>query len=252
MELGQLAPVPASARGTEHFYQHIAGQLRHAILSGAVAPAERLPNEVDLAEIFHTSRATVREALRVLDAEGLITTRKGVKGGSFVAQPSAADTAERLRADLNRLSPSLSLDDFMEIRSFIEVPGARLAAIRRTPEELRVLMSTIPTTRARLDDQEFYGANRDFHSELIRMCHNPLMRLTADPMFHVLQTGLDRTRLPHRFHATVAQHHRDIAAAVTDGEGDRAADLMSAHLDWLKVRYRRVWRNHTDDVGGTR
>jgi DNA-binding FadR family transcriptional regulator len=223
-------------------YERIAEQLRSLIVSGEIRPEHRLPSESDLAEMFGASRATVREALRCVAAEGLITTRKGMTGGSFATSPSAADTSERLRLGLNLLSPSLSLEDFMEIRAFLEVPGSRLAASRRTDEEMASLASTMPGRPVPSSDIEYHESNRDFHFVLIEMCHNPLLRLTAQPMFLVLQTGLDRTRLPHNFHTTVLRHHRAIAVAVQEQECDLAAQLMAEHLEWLTPRYRRVWR----------
>ncbi|SRR5216683_1959487 len=223
-------------------YERIAEQLRSSIVSGEIRPEHRLPNEIDLAGSFGASRATVREALRCLAAEGLIRTRKGMTGGSFVTSPSAAETSERLRLGLNLLSPSLSLEDFMEIRSFLEVPGSRMAASRRTEEEVAALTGTMPSGQAPGSDDEYYESNRDFHLVLIVMGHNPLLRVTAEPMFLVLQTCLDRTRLGHSFHTAVGRHHRAIADAVGEQDCDLAAQLMAEHLEWLTPRYRRVWR----------
>lgn len=220
----------------------IAERLRSLIFSGGLRQDDRLPNEIELAAIFATSRATVREALRGLAAEGLIVTRKGVNGGSFVTTPSADDTSERLRLALNLLSPSLSLEHFMEIRSFLEVPGSRSAAARRTEEEAASLQSSTPADQPRSGDVELYDRNRDFHFLIIEMCHNPLLRVAAEPMFLVLQTCLDRSRLGHSFHATVDRHHQAISGAVRDQDGDLAAQLMAEHLEWLTPRYRRVWR----------
>ncbi|MGH3039100.1 MAG: FadR/GntR family transcriptional regulator, partial [Gaiellaceae bacterium] len=68
-------------------YEQVNDQLRELIVSGELAPGERLPNEAVLAREFGVSRATVREALRILTAQNLIRTTKGAGGGSYVTLP---------------------------------------------------------------------------------------------------------------------------------------------------------------------
>jgi DNA-binding FadR family transcriptional regulator len=237
-------PVDKNEAAARYSYEHIAEQLRSAILSQDFMPGSRLPNENELSEMFKVSRTTVREALRGLAAENLITTRKGTAGGSFVTEPSVAQLAERLQVGLSMLASTtrISLDHFMELRRLLEVPSADLAAERRTGDDLALLEETIPPPRGALSDQEQYCSNRDFHFVIIDICHNPLLRLAVEPMFVVLQTCLDRTRLPANFHTTVTRQHRAIAGAIQARDGDLACKLMQDHLDWLHPRYRRVWQ----------
>jgi DNA-binding FadR family transcriptional regulator len=237
-------PVDKSETGSRHSYEQITEQLRSAILSQDFLPGSRLPNENDLSEMFQVSRTTVREALRGLAAEHLITTRKGTTGGSFVTEPTVAQLAERLRVGLSMLALTtrISLDNFMELRRLLEVPSADLAAARRTGEDLALMEETIPPPRGSLSDKEQYQSNRDFHFVIIDICHNPLLRLAVEPMFVVLQTCLDRARLPASFHTTVTRQHRGIANAIQARDGDLASQLMQEHLDWLHPRYRRVWQ----------
>jgi GntR family transcriptional repressor for pyruvate dehydrogenase complex len=239
-----LVSDPGSDTDNGHAYERIAGQLRSAILSRATPPGARLPKENELAAIFGVSRATVREALRSLAAEDLITTRKGATGGSFVAEPSIEQLSDRLRAGLSMLTPTsaISLEQFMELRRFLEISASRVAATRRTSEEVAILSSAVPSRLDSLSEEEHYHHNRDFHFVLAEMCHNPLLLLAAEPVFLVLQTCLDRTKMQAGFHRTVSRHHRAIARAVHDQAGDLAAELMAEHLAWLEPCYRRVWR----------
>jgi GntR family transcriptional repressor for pyruvate dehydrogenase complex len=168
-----LIPDADNADG-KHAYARVAAQLRAALLSNAMPVGARLPNEMQLAEIFEVSRATVREALRSLAADNLITTRKGVTGGSFVSEPSVHQLSQRLQVGLKLLTSAtnLSVDQFMELRTSLEVPAARAAAERRTEEELEPLASTAPSKVSSLADEKHYNLNRDFHFVIIGR-HSP-------------------------------------------------------------------------------
>jgi GntR family transcriptional repressor for pyruvate dehydrogenase complex len=76
-------------------FDHIVGQIRDAISSGGIQPGERLPSERDLGVAFGVSRTTLREALRALEAQGVIEIRTGSRGGAFVAEPSSDLVAAR-------------------------------------------------------------------------------------------------------------------------------------------------------------
>jgi len=242
-------PVDKGETAARHGYEQVAEQLRSAILSQDFRPGSRLPNENELSEMFQVSRTTVREALRALAAEKLITTRKGTTGGSFVTEPSIGQLTERLQVGLRLLASTtrISLDNFMELRQLLEVPSAGLAAARRTGDDLALLEETIPSPGRALPDQEQYHRNRDFHFVIIDICHNPLLRLAVEPMFVVLQTCLDRGKLPATFHTTVTRQHRAIAYAIQARDSALADRLMHEHLDWLHPRYRRVWRAGAPD-----
>jgi DNA-binding FadR family transcriptional regulator len=225
-------------------YQRVTAQLRSAILSQAMPVGAKLPNEIDLAEIFGVSRTTVREALRNLAADNLIVTRKGATGGSFVAEPSIEQLGERLQVGLALLTTAtnLSLEQFMQLRQYLEIPAARDAAVRRAQKEIDALTSMAPTNSKALPDAEHYSLNRDFHFVVVEMCHNPLLSFSAGPVFLVLQTCLDRSKLNEGFHTSVTRQHRAIAKAIRNGDGANASALMAEHLAWLEPRYRRIWR----------
>ncbi len=113
-------------------YRQVADDLRGQIMRGAVAAGERLPSESELGIAFGVSRSTVREALRVLASEHLIETRRGVRGGSFVAAPDPARIVEDIGGALGVLvtTPHLRMEDLLEARLLLEPAAARLAAQR--------------------------------------------------------------------------------------------------------------------------
>jgi DNA-binding FadR family transcriptional regulator len=225
-------------------YEVVADRLRSEILQGTRPPGARLSNEIVLAEELGVSRATVREALRLLGAENLIRTAKGAGGGSFVTIPSADHLSESLRSGLGRLATAehVTLEELLEARELLEVPAARLAARRRADEDVVRLREAIPPEPLRLGTQEQFVVNRDFHSVVIEACGNTMLAVAAQPIFEVLQTHLSRSRLGRRFHISINEHHRAVADAIDQADEAAAGDLMVEHLAFLRPYYEQAWR----------
>jgi GntR family transcriptional regulator, transcriptional repressor for pyruvate dehydrogenase complex len=228
-------------------YEQIADQLRELILTGRLEPGERLPTESELAASFGVSRATVREALRMLAAENLIRTGKGPAGGSFVIRPSATQLAGYLSANIQLLASAndISLADLLEAREQLEAPAARLAAERRVAEDLERLRSSIPHGETGLDVDEQFAVNRDFHSIMLDAAGNPLLKIAVQPIFMVLQSHLPRDQVRPRDNRMIAAGHERIAAAVEAGDPDEAEVAMREHLADLRPLYERVWKRAT-------
>jgi GntR family transcriptional repressor for pyruvate dehydrogenase complex len=190
------------------------------------------------------SRATVREALRLLGAENLIRTAKGARGGSFVTVPSANHLSDSLRSGLGRLASTehVTLDELLEARELLEVPAARLAARRRSDEDVERLRASIPGEPLKLGTQEQFVYNRNFHSVVIDACGNTMLGFAAQPIFEVLQTHLARSTLGRRFHRAINDHHRAVADAIDAGDEDAAGEQMHDHLQFLRPYYETAWR----------
>jgi DNA-binding FadR family transcriptional regulator len=200
-----------------------------------------------LAEELGVSRATVREALRLLGAENLIRTAKGAGGGSFVTVPSPDHLSASLRSGLDRLALAqhVTLDELLEARELLEVPAAQLAARRRAEEDVTRLRQSIPGEPLRLTTEEQFVYNRDFHSVVIEACGNTMLAVAAQPIFEVLQTHLSRSKLGRGFHRAINVHHRAVADAIEAGDEDAAGRQMYDHLEFLRPYYEQAWRAAT-------
>jgi DNA-binding FadR family transcriptional regulator len=218
--------------------------LREVIFSGALPQGGRLPTEIQLASDFGVSRATVREALRLLAAHGLLRTAKGQTGGSYVTLPTIDDMSKSLSSNIALLADArdLTLREFTEVRRLLEVPAARLAARRRHDDDLEQLRATIPAGRPALDTQTEFLHNRDFHATLIECCDYRLLQLAVQPVFSALQTSLLRSSLPHAFHRSIRMHHAKILEAIEAGDEDGAAGQMENHLEFLVPYYEKAWK----------
>ena len=115
--------------------QQIADELRALIVSGKLSEGESIGREPDLVERFGVSRPSLREALRILEAEGLITVVRGVYGGVIVHEPSQRMTART--ASLVLRARNVSLADVFEARALVEPLAARMIAVQARPARRR-------------------------------------------------------------------------------------------------------------------
>lgn len=236
------SPASVPVRRIGKAFEQVADQLRELIASGILAPGQRLPTETTLAAQFGVSRATVREALRLLSAHNLVRTAKGVGGGSYVNVPTVERVSELLSSNLSLMGVELSLDALLEARELLEVPAAGLAANRRTQDDIEALQRAIPEAPLTLSVEEQFVHNREFHFRLVEAAGNPILSIAAQPIFIVLQTHLRRARLTDAAHRHINEEHREIASALESRDAMAAEDAMRRHLASLRPGYERAWK----------
>ena len=210
----------------------LAGLLREKLLRGELPEGADLPAERDLGEQSGVSRATVREALRILDIECLIDTRVGRNGGSFVARPTRA-TIERSVGIFIR-GQRIRLEAVLETRSAIEPSSARFAALHRTEDGLAELENCHRTLeRAALagDIPAYVQANLDWHVQVVRTSHNELLiafiSAVAQPIYEAsVVEGFNSPQVRQ----AVIRAHRSVMDAIRDRDGDAAERRMARHV----------------------
>lgn len=236
------APVPA--------YAEIAAGLRARILAGEFRPGDRLPVEPDLSAEHGVSRGTVREALRLLASQNLVTTTRGVAGGSFVSHPRPDQITEYLATSLNLLAldDRVTVDQLLEIREMLEVPAAGLAAARGGEGGRAELRGSLFDPGG-LDPAEIFAPNRHFHTVLLRMAGNPFLEVVAQPVFRVLDERFLRENAPPRFWHGVDRDHREILSRVEAGDEAGAREACRAHLENLRETYTAIDRTRPGGDG---
>src|SRR3954453_14791260 len=127
-------------------FDDVVDQLREAIYAGRIRPGERLPGERQLCEVFGVGRPTLREALRSLEAVGLIEVRPGKAGGSYAATPSESTVGDALAALVNLRGASL--EDLAEFRLDFEGENAAWAARRADAGDIGALETIVAEARA--------------------------------------------------------------------------------------------------------
>lgn len=231
-------------------YEQVYDQLRELIMRGELARDQRLPGEAELAREFGVSRGTVREALRLLAAHNLIRTAKGAGGGSFVTLPTAHHVSEVLQANIRLLNESheVTAEEMLETRELLETFAARMAAGRRTAEDLERLRACIIDDPAELGTERQHLANTSFHTALLAASGNTLLTIAAQPVFGILQTNMRRREIEPQTLAKVNKDHIAILGAVAAGDGDAAARHMRRHLTMLRKTYVRLWTHHGESA----
>jgi DNA-binding FadR family transcriptional regulator len=243
MNDSRVIPPPTILNASAQVAQHLRGM----IVRGELPLGTKLPTELELAESFGVSRATVREALRTLGAQNMIRTTRGAHGGSQVAAPSLGSMTEVLQSNLALLleADDVTLSDFLEARQTLEVPAVRLAAENRSDADLARLEETLVQDAGALSTGDQFELHRDFHATILDACGNRLLALATQPIFVVLQTRVARSRASRDFQASITRDHHAIADAVREGDPDRAAREMEQHLNLLRSHYERIWEPST-------
>jgi DNA-binding FadR family transcriptional regulator len=153
-------------------HEPVAEQIRQAIFRGLIAPGHKLPSEREMAEQFQTSRVTLREALRALEKEGLITIKAGAAGGAFVA-----DLDNTLRALAESLNTVVKLSfaksaNLTEMGSILEPEITKLATLRATPEDLLAIQAVVIAQEHELEGGELSRKlDMDFHRCVAEAAH---------------------------------------------------------------------------------
>lgn len=223
-------------------YERVAEELRSMIVLGELRPGDRLPSEGELTARMAVSRGTLREALRVLSTQKLLTSVRGVGGGTFIAEPSTSDVADYLQTSLSMLSRSqVSVGQLLQVRSMLEVPAAGLAARQRTGADLDNLAATVVVVNEAAEGNEVdWSVNSRFHVLLLHATGNPLLDVVARPIFSVLQTRFLRDRAEPTFWRHVATEHAEILEHVRNGDATAASRAMRNHLGNLRETYTRI------------
>ncbi|WP_020120328.1 FadR/GntR family transcriptional regulator [Streptomyces canus] len=222
-------------------YEIVAERILEFIAEARLVPGDRMPTENDLAQQLDTSRAVVREAVKILSALGRVRAHKG--RGLFVAD----DEGMLITSRWGGFFRPVDLDHVLmlfEFRRVQEMAAAKLAATRATPAELRAIEVAMQQCRygyAHGDVDVFNQADDDFHAALAAASHNTFLGSAVR----------DARRLQRQSSAigihdslgegtpAAVEEHEAIYRAIRDGHPDEAAQATAVHLDRTLEDYRR-------------
>src|SRR3954451_12470306 len=204
----------------------IVGQIKAAIRQGRLAPGDQLPGERVLTKQLRGSRVSVRDALRMLEAHGLVEVRVGARGGAFVTAPAPKLVGDGF-ADMLRMA-EVSPADVTEMRLVFELALLPLAVERATEDDLEELTAICDASEA-----EGFPVVRsaEFHTRLAQCTHNDALALFAEwfhqPLLRSLQVA---KRVAPEMGGAGTVEHRELVEAMRDRDVARAVTIMSAHL----------------------
>jgi len=215
----------------------IVSQIERAIFAAELSAGDRLQSERELAEQFGVSRITVRDALRVLEARGLIRVKVGAMGGAFVADANTDRVAESI-STMIRLK-RMTLSELAEARKVVEAATAELAAQRADAASLSRLQQNVERSRPLLREPMTHAdASMDFHVELARAARNEVLEATVEAYRELLVPAIRDLRDEKSGRAT-QKAHEELVEAVRRHDSEGARDLMLTHLADFEKRLRR-------------
>jgi len=220
--------------------QQIADELRRLIIAGELDEGDSLGHEPDLIERFGVSRPSLREALRILETEGLISVIRGVQGGVVVHRPDHRLTART--AALVLQARNVSLADVFEARTIIEPEAVRLAASHRGHRgSAKALRALIAEQVEVIDDPDaFAHANARFHRELVGMAGNQTLTIVAEMLNEVVERAV----------SVVSHHDGDEGSLATRRRGVRSQERLAELVEAGEAdAAQEHWRTHMAVVG---
>jgi len=212
-------------------YEEVADFLKNQIMSGVYKAGDRLPSIRELGETLGVGQSTVREAISSLKTMGLVTMRQGE--GTFVTHFDPSD----LLAALENIRPVTQQDiiSLLEVRKIIETGIVRLAAKRRTEEDLKKIEEALQEMEAALHNEEL-GEQADwrFHYFIAVASHNPILESVMQSISETMGKSLkavrqklyESTGYPERLFS----EHKDIYQAIADQDPKKAEETMLYHL----------------------
>ena len=208
----------------------VADQIQSQILSRQISPGDRLPTERELGETFHVSRTVIREAIRALEAQGLVVTQTG--SGTYVRAIQGDDVANSLGMFINTQGKSFSLDSLMEIRRVLEIQVVELATKRATQEDINNLEIILDKMCQNKNDTDIFSKwDFEFHKVVAQASNNPLFGILISPLneaiFEIIWTG---STTPGAIEEACT-FHQMIINSIKERNVQKAKDAMQAHLD---------------------
>jgi GntR family transcriptional regulator, transcriptional repressor for pyruvate dehydrogenase complex len=207
----------------------VAEKLRNLIIEGKVVEGTTFPSEKELVLQLGVSRATLREALRMLETEGLISTKTGPKGGISVRRPGTANLTRSL--DLLLQLESTPFSHLLEARRMLEPLCANFAAERITTGEIEQLRASLELMRQSVDDLELYLKYQlQFHLAIFAAAHNDVLRLYTTSIGELITSQTAKIGLTEKQRLIGVKAGEGILAALVAHNGALASRRAEAHL----------------------
>jgi GntR family transcriptional repressor for pyruvate dehydrogenase complex len=216
--------------------QQIADELRTLIVSGKLSDGESLGREPDLVERFGVSRPSLREALRILETEGLIRVVRGLHGGVVVQSPDQRMTART--AALVLQSRNVSLADVFEARGMLEPLAAKtVASSRRRKSAANELVRLIDEEWEALEDPDAFGpANARFHERLVALAGNQTLSILTEMLDEIVVRAVTAVSRGNDDGGSIATRRRGIRSQehlvelIRNGKAQEAEEHWRSHM----------------------
>jgi GntR family transcriptional repressor for pyruvate dehydrogenase complex len=230
-------PSRMPARKGEKIASIIARDIVRDIVARNLQPGSALDLESQMLEHYDVSRGSLREALRILEVQGIIVIKPGPGGGPFVADVDSRDFGRMSTMFFQVLR--VNFGAVLEARLILEPVMAALAAERGDSQLNQELLEIVDEHVAASDDAAWWRATQDFHATVCRMSGNPLLNLLALSLKDTYADRVGGNVIPRGERADLIYVHRTIAEAISHGDVETAQRLMHDHMQELAVSAER-------------
>ena len=193
-----------------------------------------------MAQQFGVSRVTVRDALRALEANGLVRVKVGGQGGPYVSEPDIAQLSDSFSTHLHLRGTTFG--ELAEARLALEITAAQLAAARATDEDLQALKAAIQGPMQPPVAADTALSSLDFHTALVIAAHNRALLAMFRATRALIQQAFDTLHAQQPDMADGARKmHSQLYEAIAERDADRAASIMRTHLEEFAARAGRYY-----------
>lgn len=233
----------------------IAGQIVDRITTQDLAPGFVFPPERVLMEEYDVGRGTMREALRYLELQGVLSIKPGPKGGPVVGSPDSRHLAATFALLMQFAGTEFRA--VIEARAFLEPVTASLAAANGGEVTGKELLASVEAMGEHIGDPEFFlDENRRFHDLVAWGSANPIFGYLINSLHWITDGSVLGIEYPLRFRKSVLEAHRRVAEAVASADPEESHEAMRVHMDdtltYFEKRFPRVLDKHLqwDHFGG--
>lgn len=215
-------------------FEDVVNQVQEAIVSGKLKPGDRLPPERVLQQIFGVSRASIREAMRVLEGLGLIIVRPGaISGGAFVSEASHKHMVESLRNLM--LLEQVRETELIEFRAALEGTTAKWAAQRATEADLTKMAAALQSMAQFEEDWEgYWAADMAFHEAVAEASRNRVslvvLKGIRDTILRVMRDDFAGIIEKKRVVRMIMEDHFKIFNLISERKDETVQQVMSEHV----------------------
>jgi GntR family transcriptional repressor for pyruvate dehydrogenase complex len=221
---------------TQKTSERVALDLVRDIVARGLRTGARLPLEAEMVEHYGVSRASLREALRLLEVQGLIWLKPGPGGGPVVGAVEPSHLART--AALYFHVGAATYDDVMRTQAMLEPLCAEHAA--RNPDRHGALE---PFLQQEMPDDEtaFRAITGDFHGTIYALAANPVLSLLTQAVTHIVTHHVVTSMDPVELRPQILEEHTELARVIASGDADEAGRLMATHFETQHNYYREHW-----------
>jgi GntR family transcriptional regulator, transcriptional repressor for pyruvate dehydrogenase complex len=208
----------------------VAQRIVRDVVRGGMQPGDLLPPERAMLETYETGRGTLREALRLLEFQGVIALKPGPGGGPILLNPAASHLASTLEL-LMQLNQA-TYRSIVEVRTALEPMISQLAAQRISDEALGQLAMTIDQMRDYLDDRDlFLESNKRFHDVIAWSSGNVLFAYIVDSLLGILDGTIIGIDYPRHRRVAILRAHEEIHVALAQRDSQQSEERMREHIE---------------------